>query len=308
MRLFISGHSLTDQPLPDYLAAIGKSLGTPIDWRRQYLEGSSILARSTDLDAVAGEFVGRDALVITEQHSVLGGLVWNDTVRCLRAYHDRFIAGSPQGITYFYEPWLGVSDLNDPRRWIAYERAAAPIWRGIVTRVNLSLEAEGRRDRIMSLPAASALAALVEHATGEVGVPGLTGTSTHQTLRRLFVDDVHLTPLGSYYMALVTYACLRRCSPVMAWAPPDIASQTAADLQATVAAFMVDGRGRADAWPIDRVQRYLLREFNEVYWGYVRDVYFRRDRGIVAATMKAMRHRIEWHLRFSRRDASNPLA
>jgi len=65
---------------------------------------------------------------------------------------------------------------------------------------------------------------------------------------------------------------------------------------------------RTASWPIERVRQYLLQEFNGLYWGYVRDVYFRRDRGVVASGLKALRHRLEWHLRFSRADASNPLA
>ncbi len=307
MRLFISGHSLTDQPFPDYLAAIARSLGTPVDWGRQYLEGSSILARSADLDAVARDLEGCDALVITEQHSVLGGLIWNDTVRCLRAYHDRFIAANPRGVTHFYEPWLGVSDLTDPRRWIAYERAAAPIWRGVVTRVNLSLEAEGRSDRIVPLPAASALAALVERATSREGVTGLSCGSTRETLRRLFSDDVHLTPLGSYFMALVTYGAVLGRSSVGAEAPMAVPVDTARALQQFASEFMAADQDRAASWPIERVRQYLLHDFNGLYWGYVRDVYFRRDRGVVASSLKALRHRIEWHLRFSRQDSSNPL-
>jgi hypothetical protein len=307
VRLFISGHSLTDQPFPDHLAAIGQSLGTPLDWRRQYLEGSSILARSADLDTVARDFEGCDALVITEQHGVLGGLIWNDTVRCLRTYHDRFIAANPRGVTYFYEPWLGVSDLDDPRRWIAYERAAAPIWRGIVTRVNLSLEAEGRSDRIVPLPAASALAALVERATSPQGVIGLSGASTRETLRRLFADDVHLTGLGSYFMALVTYVAVLGRSPIGAEAPNGVPIDRSRALQQFASEFMAADHDRNAPWPMERVRRYLLQEFNGLYWAYVRDVYFRRDRGIVASALKASRHRVEWHLRFSRRDASNPL-
>ena len=44
-RIFISGHSLVDQPLPDNLESIAKSLGTAIQWNRQYMVGSSIRDR-----------------------------------------------------------------------------------------------------------------------------------------------------------------------------------------------------------------------------------------------------------------------
>jgi len=157
-RVFISGHSLTDQPLPSDLAAIAASLGHPLQWNRQYMVGSSIRARvrgakappgetgwsgyhqgsnrdSENMDVLAELRQPRtvtggpyDVLLITEEHGLLGTMVWNDTVRYLRHYHDRFIDANPAGRTLFYESWLGLDDKNDPRRWIAYERAASPIW------------------------------------------------------------------------------------------------------------------------------------------------------------------------------------
>lgn len=239
---------------------------------------------------------------------MLGGLIWNDTVRCLRAYHDRFIAANPRAVTYFYEPWLGVSDLNDPRRWIAYERAAAPIWRGIVTRVNLSLEAEGRSDRIVPLPAASALAALVERATSPEGVQGLSCGSTRETLSRLFTDDVHLTALGSYYLALVTYGCIAKGPVAGAWVPDGVAADAAASLKA-LAGHCADSESvMANSWPLDVVRRYVLEQFNSQYWTYMRDVYYRQDRNRLSAWLKAARHRFEWQRLFSLPDSRNPLS
>jgi len=106
----------------------------------------------------------------------------------------------------------------------------------------------------------------------------------------------------------VTYAAVLGVSPLGAAAPAGISTETAAALQAVVMEFMAADHGRRSPWPLDRVRRYLLQEFNGLYWAYVRDVYFRRERGVVAAAGKALRHRLEWHLRFSRLDSSNPLA
>jgi hypothetical protein len=123
-----------------------------VQWNRQYMVGSSIRSRSAgdapdkpwsgyrggdNRDAsgldVLQEFKQPrtvsgglyDTLVITEQHGLLGTLVWNDTVRHLRHYHDRFIDANPKGRTWFYESWLDISDKSDPRAWIAYERMAS---------------------------------------------------------------------------------------------------------------------------------------------------------------------------------------
>ena len=332
--VFISGHSLTDQPLPDQLAAVAQSLGTPFEWNRHYMVGSSILARSIGDPAEQGSFAGYrrganrygegmdveaelrqprtiaggryDAMVITEQNGVLGGLVWNDSVRCLRDYHDQFIAGNPQGVTYFYESWLSVSDMSDPRRWIEYERAASPIWQAIVTRINVSLQAEGRADRIISLPAGIALAALVERAVSPSGVPGLSQGSVAQTLAQLFSDEVHLTELGSYYMALVTYCALYRRDPARAWAPADCPAPLAADLQRFAWEFISTYYAAYSPMSLVEARARILGGFNAMYWRYVRDVHFRRDYGVARAIMKSTRLRIEGIYTFSRRDGRNP--
>ena len=333
--VFISGHSLTDQPLPDQLAAVAQSLGTPFEWNRHYMVGSSILARSVGDPAEQGSFAGYrrganregegmdveaelrqprtissgryDALVITEQHGVLGGLFWNDSVRCLRDYHDQFIAGNPRGVTYFYESWLSISDLNDPRRWIEYERAASPIWQAIATRINASLQAEGRADRIVSLPAGSALAALVERAVTSSGVAGLSPGSVAQTLAQLFSDEVHLTELGSYYIALVTYCALYRREPVGAWAPADCPGPLAADLQRFAWEFISNYYAAYSPLSLDEARARILGGFNAMYWSYVRDVHFRRDYGATKAIVKSVRLWIEGLYTFSRRDNRNPL-
>ena len=172
-----------------------------------------------------------NAMIIAERHDLLSALQWEETVRYLRHFHERLIEGNAQATTYFYEAWLGITNKDDPTPWIAYERAASPVWQCIATRVNSSLSREGRSDRISSLPAGAALAALVERVISPTGVPGISTTSVRGSLNQLFSDDVHLTPLGVYYMALVNYSVLYRRSAVGAWAPVTISNLQADSLQ-----------------------------------------------------------------------------
>ena len=52
-RLFYSGHSLLDEPLPRDVAAIAASLGTPLQqWERDTPPGSSMRERVTELGIV----------------------------------------------------------------------------------------------------------------------------------------------------------------------------------------------------------------------------------------------------------------
>lgn len=321
-RVFISGHSLIDQPLPDHLARIASSLGQPLQWNRQYVVGSAIRYRTQGRDREAGwagyatglnrEGEGLDVvqelrkprttdgqpydtLVITEQHGVLDSIVTHDTIRHLRHYHERFIEGNAKGQTWFYEPWLGVTDKNDPSRWLAYERAAAPIWQCIVTRINRSLAAEGRTDRIASLPASLALSTLVERAVrGQV--PELAAGSTRATLDRIFHDRVHLTPLGAYYMALSVYAATFGRSPVGAWAPDHVPPPLAAALQRVAWEAVSAERTTRKPMPLDQCGPHL-KQLAPTYFDYMRDDYWAQQGDSLRHTYRRLRGEFSWRWR-----------
>jgi hypothetical protein len=332
-RLFVTGHSLVDQPLPSYLASIAASQGTAFQWNRQYVVGSSIRARTSGdgamgwtgyrqgynrdgegLDVLSELLRPRtvsggpyDTLVITEQHGLLGTLVWNDTVRHLRHYHDRFIDGNAAGRTWFYESWLSLDDKSDPRRWIAYERAASPVWQCLATRINTSLAAQGRADRIESLPAGAALAALIERSTQGAGLPPLSAGSVRQTVDRIVADDVHLTPVGSYYIALVTYAYLFGRAPSGAWAPPEVDAALAPVLQRTAWEVVEAERAARRPWSLAECQSRLQSDFIATYWAYVRDAFWKREVGSMRAWWRWAKHRVQWHWRLRANGPDNPL-
>jgi hypothetical protein len=98
--------------------------------------------------------------------------------------------------------------------------------------------AVGRADRVVYLPAGPALAELVDRATRAGGVAGVTGATVRETVDRLFTDDVHLTQLGVYYMALVNYASVYRRSPAGAWAPAGVSATQASSLQSIAWQFV----------------------------------------------------------------------
>lgn len=323
-RIFWSGHSLTDQPIPGDLAAIARSRKIEVQWNRQYMSGSSIRDRTRGRDAPPGEAgwsgyrqgyslegegldvieelrrprtVGGgpyDALVITEIPWLMQQLLWQDSVRLLRHFHDRLIEGNPAGVTWFYEPWFHLDDKADPRRWIAYERAAAPAWRCIAAQVNRSLAAAGRPDRVRSLPASTALAALVERD----GAP------------RYVEDSVHLTRTGSYYLALVSYCALFGDFPIGAWAPGELSPEHARALQ-TLAAEVVVRHAEANAEDPDRVLAEhlpsLRGSFNWLHWHYVCDARWRGELRWPHRQLRRLKYSAltRWRLRDG--SAANPL-
>jgi hypothetical protein len=336
--VLIAGHSLTDPPLPELLAALARHQGLAWDWQRQSVVGSSIRDRSAGLLGTApwsGYRTGanRDGkeldllkelrtagaspepyntLLIAEQHSVLGGLVWNDTVRHLRHFHDRFIDANPRGRTWFYESWLGIDDKANPGRWIAYERAASPVWRCIATRINVSLEAEGRSDRITALPAGRALAHLIERSTQAPGAEGLSGgpldtpEARRAVVDRFVSDDVHLTPLGSYYIALVTSAALTGAPAAADWAPPDVDAGTAAALQREATTFLAAWRREGPPDDLHACRRHLQRDFIRIYWSYLRDTEWIAQQGRLRASLRWLTQVVQWQWRVARDNAANP--
>lgn len=333
--IFISGHSLVDRPFPDQLTTIAASLGTPMEWNRQYIVGSSIMARTRGANAPEGTWGGYrsgenrdgagmdvlaelrdpktisarayDVLLITEQHWLLSTLLLADTVRFLRHYHDRFIEASPRGRTYFFESWLAVNDKSDPRRWIDYERAASRAWRCIVTRVNNSLAREGREDRIVSLPAGLALAELVAAATKGTGVPGVTRATPRQTVELLIDDDVHPTNVGRYFIALVTYSAIYHRDPMGAAAPTDVERETAESLQSFAWRFVRDYYARQTTTSLEDCRKEVATSFSATYGVYFRDTYYVPDLGTLRAWVRWVRRRVEWAWIFSRKDSRNPL-
>ncbi len=319
-RLFISGHSLTAQPLPDYMARVAQSLGRPLDWERQHMGGSSIKDRTRGPGAasgwagfkmgenrvgsgldVAAELKGRayDSLLITEQHGVLDSLVWHDTVRHLRHYHDRFISGNALGRSFFYEPWLGIPGGTDIKRWMSYERHAAPVWQCITARINRSLQAQGRSDRITSLPASLALVELVDRATTGDGLPGISAASPADTIKRLFSDDVHLTNLAFYYIALVAHGIIFEQSPQGAWAPAEVSPVQAATLQQIASDFVSQHRATFQPPTVQACAAQLNGSFRGLYFDFRRAGYG-ADTSSVSLTQTWRRLKSEanlrWHL------------
>jgi hypothetical protein len=252
-RIFFSGHSLLDNPMPDYVDSIARSRGKDIHWNQQNIIGSPIRVRTWGNENWEGYSQGKnragsnmnvvqellsprtmgegdvyDTLLITERHDLLGTIEWENTIGYLRHYHDRLIAGNPRGVTYFYHTWLDIDKAN-PAPWIDYEKNALVAWECVSSKVNLTLQAEGRTDRVVTLPGGAALVDLVERIVANQ-VPGISGT-TSQKLDMIFSDNVHLTSLGTYYLAAVHHVSVFRDSPVGAAGPSGANAATVQALQ-----------------------------------------------------------------------------
>jgi hypothetical protein len=316
--IMVSGHSLTAHGTFANMEAVAGSQGTPMVWNKQIVNGSPTRFRTRGGDLNDASFSGYrmgdnrygtnmdiaaellypqtigdqryDTLVLTERHDIVNTLIWEDTVRYTRHFQDRLVAGNAAANSYLYHSWLAIADKNNPASWLAYERTVAKAWQCTAARVNVSLAAAGRGDRMTYLPAALALADLVEQAAVRGWVAGVSTGDAALTIDRLFTDALHLSPLGEYYLSLVTYASVYRRSPVGAWAPADVTAEQASALQNVAWQSVSNHYNTAGEPSMDQCQAAMRDQVCSAYANYSGNTG-------VAATCGA---------RFSQQDQGNP--
>ena len=285
LRVFFSGHSLIDNPMPDWVESIAQSRGQSLGWQEQIVLGSPIRVRTRGNDPEASSFSGYqlgksksggkidvlrelanptelrpgekyDRLVITERTDLLGAMRWEDTAGYLEDFHGRLAASSPTAETRLTEVWPEIDDKN-PAAWLAYVEGEYFAWQCVAARVNQRLAAKGRPGRVSLVPAGLALRELLQRAL-DGSVPGITGTP-RERVHAVFTDDVHLTPLGIYLNAAVHYAALFGKTPVGAAGAPGVNPDALALLQQ----IAWDTSARAAAEPLPALTECRTRFASE---------------------------------------------
>lgn len=252
-RVFISGHSLTDNPYANYLQTISEDKGVDYNWNQQIGIGSPIRVRTSGMNLPeSNEWTGYlsgknryafdmniiselanpstlganeiyDTLIITERHDIIGTIIYEYTTSLLRHYHDRLLTGNPNGQTYLYHSWWYM-DFNNIQEWLDHETLVVRSWECVAEKVNLTLENDGLPRAVHNIPAGLALVGLVEQILAN-NVPGFTGTDTEK-MDQLFNDNVHLNTEGVFFLSAVSYAALLHNSPAGIDIPSEIAPAT----------------------------------------------------------------------------------
>jgi hypothetical protein len=203
------GHSLVGRDMPAMLAAMsGHPFNSQLGW------GASLMNHwKGDVPGFAEENrppAFRDAgqavdsgdypvVVLTEMVELRDAIRWHHSADYLARWASRAKAANPGVRVYLYETW---HRLDDPAGWA--ERVAADLpdlWEGQVLR-----PAVARAGVIRVIPGGQVMAALV--AKAEAGhLPGVTGKQD------FFTDEIHVTGLGAYAMALTHHAVIYARSP-----------------------------------------------------------------------------------------------
>lgn len=273
VRAFYSGHSLIEG-VPEVVAQIAGSLGHRLDFETQIL-GYSLLRQRTKGDLPsASDWPGYrsgqnregtgldvaeelrqprrlargdsyDVLIVAERHDLPAIARKERTAFYLTDMAKHLLTGNLDAEVFLYHSWLPINP-EMPRPWIDYERAVASMWECIASRANLDLPPRGDVPRVRVLPGGSALAELVA-ALWDGSVPGVGGISPAARVQLLFSDNVHMSDLGRYFIALVNYAILFGGCPDGAVIPAVLSPETGRHLQALAWQFAVSYGQRASA-------------------------------------------------------------
>jgi len=220
LRVILSGHSLTDpmgHALPRLVQAAGGAPGqialstipgAPMDWRWNN--------RTPQPDART-DIAGFDVMVQTERVSLSGTRRWhNSDDEALRwARHAWENGAGGQGAeVLLYASWVsldtgpGFEDQGDEDSAFAWrERLDREFtgWEAIMAHVNAD-RPEGAPQMRM-IPATLVMAALYDAIAEGRAPEGL------DDIRQLFTDDIHLSPLGAWVVALTHYAVIYARDP-----------------------------------------------------------------------------------------------
>ena len=297
-QIFFTGHSLIDNPLPDWVELIAKSKGNKIAWEQQNIPGAPLRLRTwggendkpwagygygKNRDGeglnVADELrharhikTGRpyDTLVIAENHGVLGNVIWENAIGYLRHIHDRLMEGNPQGRTLYVHTWLAV-DENKLPIWLEHEKNVSVAWQCVAEKVRLTLRSENRPANLSVVPGGTALIELVDQAL-QGKIPGIQG-NTKEVLGQIFRDDVHLTDAGIYFMAAVHYAAIYHQSPEGAKAPATVSPALVADLQRIAWESVQDflKREQRHSPSMEECRQVIVEKVCHTYWTLARE-------------------------------------
>jgi len=220
LRVILSGHSLTDpmgQALPPLVQAAGGPAGrvalstipgSPMDWRWN---------NRTPTPDAREDIAGFDVMVQTERVSLSGTRPWhNSDDEALRwARHGWENGAEGQGAeVLLYASWVsldtgpgsdtrGDDDRNLPWRTRLDREFAG--WEEIMAHVNAHRPEDAPQMRM--IPATLVMAALYDAIAAGTAPQGLGD------IRQLFTDDIHLSPLGAWLVALTHYAVIYARDP-----------------------------------------------------------------------------------------------
>ncbi|MFT5355591.1 MAG: hypothetical protein ACI9KE_002810 [Polyangiales bacterium] len=205
-NIFFLGHSLLGWDAPTMLAQFAEAngltysfdaavgIGANLSWQWQHPDRAQGENPRTALSAQP-----YDLLVLTEAVPIANQVQGADSVQNALNFMQLAYEQNPDVQVYLYETW----EHRENDAWRDSIREVRTFYDQIVDGVNARFDG---RDMLI-IPGGQAMGALVDSIRAG-DVPGVSDEGA------LFVDDIHLTPLGWYFIACVHYATIYQRSPV----------------------------------------------------------------------------------------------
>jgi hypothetical protein len=256
LKVGMVGHSLLNHEVPQILRQVAASKGKAISVFEQITNGATINANWNHHDQaeahpemkntygdlreeIAKAMPPFDVLVLTERVAIKDAIQWEDTLGYTIKWRNHALKYNPKAKVYHYATWVGFhngewwKDVPDAATW----RSRTLSDGGLYAKVSEQAMKDPRSAKgapIELVPGYRAMAILFDAL--EAGKLPWLGKS----IRAVMADDIHLKPVGNYYIACVMYGALFKDSPVGAtgvtkgiWGNPlsQLTREQAGDLQ-----------------------------------------------------------------------------
>ncbi|RYG47825.1 hypothetical protein EON79_06290 [bacterium] len=230
LKVGMVGHSLLNHEVPQMLRAIATSRGKRIAVFEQITNGATINANWNHHDKAEthpemtdtyGDLRKRmaeakppfDVLVLTERVAIKDSIQWEDTLGYTIKWRNHALKANPKAKVYHYTTWVGFhngewwKDVPDAATWRARTLADGALYQQVSNQaMKDSRSAKGAP--IGFVRGHRAMVVLFDAlAAGKLPWLG-------KDIRAAMADDIHLKPVGNYYIACVMYATLFNDSPV----------------------------------------------------------------------------------------------
>lgn len=227
LQLYHLGHSLVGMDMPAFTRQLAIAAGFEgAGYRSQLGWGTSLMdhwdpsrtingfaemnaspAHAPAKDAL--ESGAYDAFIFTEMVDLNDAIRWHESGRHAGLWTGLARKGRPDIRIYLYETWHGT-DIADG--WLTRIDADLPaLWEGTILAQAMAMPDVGT---IHLIPAGQAMAAVARAVEAQGGVPGLEDRHALFAQREDgTVDNIHLSDLGSYLVALVHFATLYHADP-----------------------------------------------------------------------------------------------
>jgi len=216
-KTFFLGHSLINFHMPNMVNKLAIAGNKTYSYEANIGNGANLLFHWNNPTSGQGSQWnttlpqgGFENFIITEAVPLLGHLQWSNTYRIADSLYRFANTYNPNIQYYIYETWhckntgtpAGCEwDNDDGLLWRPRLTADLPKWEGIADSINLIHEKE-----MLIIPVGQALGRLSDSIDANL-VPGIN------SINELFLDDIHLTTTGNYFIACVMYGVLHKESP-----------------------------------------------------------------------------------------------